>query len=506
MKKQSDSKHRRSVSAEFDQDFSATAHGGAALVEKVLRNLGISRTIKKYLPKRSKAALYSMEDVVGTLIGALLVGGRGIGAIDLFRKDPLLSEIFDLDESAPSPPTTYRTLCELSGLMERNIEDAYETAKGPVHPRLDMFGQEKTESCLHRIVPETPEKALEDNMDSLNTFGSKIAIQCGKRLPLSSLCTNHWYTIFGDATDLEVDGQCFDAARIGRNGKKILRWQTLMLGGILVAQQLHEGNIDEGISMPRLVEDAREVVREIIGANKSVLALLDAAYFEKQVIEPLSFINHWDFIVCANQQRCCLERIAQERPDNQWEDSGADAARGWSCSQVCCFTHEPKGWSAPVTIIARRWQTEGEIEGIWHYSFIATRIEPGAMPKNLIEKYGYCEALWMLYSTKQGHENHYKTALRDLGLHHPPSCRLGINQAFYAIASAAANVAMVLRYRVVPKAERGITLWRLRDLYFRISGKIRRGSRYINVILSGGNVSAKRQVLWRAAFAQAALI
>src|SRR5680860_254770 len=131
MKKQSDSKHRRSVSAEFDQDFSATAHGGAALVEKVLRSLGISRIIKKYLPKRSKAALYSTEDVVGTLIGALLVGGRGIGAIDLFRKDPLLSEIFGLDESAPSPPTVYRVLCELSGLVERNIEDVYETAKGP---------------------------------------------------------------------------------------------------------------------------------------------------------------------------------------------------------------------------------------------------------------------------------------------------------------------------------------------------------------------------------------
>jgi len=506
MKKQSDSKHRRSVSAEFDQDFSATAHGGAALVEKVLRSLDISRIIKKHLPKRSDAALYSTEGIVSGVIGSLLVGGRGIGAMEIFRNDPLLSKIFGFDKSAPSPPTVYRMLCELSGLVERNIEDVYETAKGPVHPKLDMFGQEKTEPSLRRIVPETPEKALEENIDSLKTFESKIAIQCGKRLPTSSLCTNHWYTIFGDATDLEVDGQCFDAARIGRDGKKILRWQTLMLGGILVAQQLHEGNIDEGISMPRLIEDARKVVREIIGANKSVLTLLDAAYFEKQVLDLLSFTNHWDFIACANQQRRCLERIAQERPENQWEDSGADAARGWSCSQVCCFTHEPQGWSAPVTIIARRWQTEGEITGIWHYSFIATRIEPGAMPKKLIEKYGYCEALWMLYSTKQGHENHYKTALRDLGLHHPPSCRLGINQAFYAIASAAANIAMVLRYRVVPKSERGITLWRLRELYFRISGRIRRGSRYIHIILSGGNVCAKRQVLWRAAFDQAALI
>jgi hypothetical protein len=92
-----------------------------------------------------------------------------------------------------------------------------------------------------------------------------------------------------------------------------------------------------------------------------------------------------------------------------------------------------------VTIAARRWQKADEIQGAWHYSFIATRIEPEAMPKHLMKQHEYCEALWMLYSTKQGHENHYKTALRDLGLHHPPSCRLGVDQAFYAIASAAAG-------------------------------------------------------------------
>jgi hypothetical protein len=255
--------------------------------------------------------------------------------------------------------------------------------------------------------------------------------------------------------------------------------------------------------MPRLFEQAHEVVREVAGARPRVLALLDAAYFERQVIEPLADARGWDFIVCANQQRNVLQRIAEDQPAWVWGESGADAHRGWSRSQVCCFTHLPGGWASPVTITARRWQKADEIDGAWYYSFIATRIEPEALPKQLIKTHGYGEALWMLYSTKQGHENHYKTSLRDLGLHHPPSCRLGVNQAFYAIATAAANAAMVLRWRVVHRDERGITLWRLREIYFRISGRLRRGGRYVTVLLSGANVAARRQVLWEHAFAAA---
>lgn len=502
MKKKSDTKHRRSAKAKFDQDFDATANGGAVLIEKALRNLDVTRFVKKYLLERSEAAAYAMEGAVGALMSALLVGGRGIGAIEFLRKDSLLSEIFGLAEGAPSASTTYRVLCELAGLKERGLGDCYE-ASGPARPSLDMLGQEQKEPRLRRVVPETPEAATPERLAELDTFGSKFAIKCAKTIPRERMRTRHWFTVFGDATDLEVDGRCFDAARVGRDGKKILRWLTLMLGGILIAQHLREGSADEGTSMPSLLERAKRIVREIAGPGQRILALLDAAYFEKQVIDPLSFINLWDFIVCANQQRRRLERMAEERPEWEWAESGADAGRGWSRSQVCCFAHMPEGWAAPVTIVARRWQKEGEIEGAWHYSFIATRIAPEAMPKKLIEKHGYCEALWMLYGTKQGHENHYKTALRDLGLHHPPSCRLGVNQAFYAIASAAANAAMVLRRRVVAKEDRGITLWRLREVYFRISGKIRRGSRYVTVILSGGNVGAKRQVLWRHAFAEA---
>jgi hypothetical protein len=290
---------------------------------------------------------------------------------------------------------------------------------------------------------------------------------------------------------------------MGRDGKKIIRWQTLTLGPILVAQQLHEGNVDEGLSMPRLLDQAKQTVRKILGMRAAVLALLDAAYFEKQIVDPLTDDLAWDFIICANQQRDFLKRQAEQRAAWEWQDTGADARRGWSQSQVCCFTHLPKDWRQPVTIIARRWIKEDEIEGAWHYSFLGTRMAPGSLPQKLEEKHGYCSAIWMLYGTKQGHENHYKTPLRDFGLHHPPSCRLGVNQALYALATAASNIAMVMRYRLVAKAERGIAFWRLRECYFQISGFLERGARQLTVHLSGANVCAERQVLWEHAFAEA---
>ena len=108
----------------------------------------------------------------------------------------------------------------------------------------------------------------------------------------------------------------------------------------------------------------------------------------------------------------------------------------------------------------------------------------------------------MLYGTKQGRENHYKTALRDFDLHHPPSSRLGINQAFYAVATAAVNLAMVLRYRVVQGADVGIQFWRLRERYIHIAGAIIQGARRLTVRLSGACVDAARKALWLEAFAE----
>lgn len=500
---QGDTKRPHSVKAEFDPEFSSTAHGGVVLAERVLRRLGIRRSIDEHLPPRRATSVFSTVDVVYALLGGLVVGGKGFQACECLREDLQCEAIFGLEQGAPSAPTVYRSMCDLAGLEERKIDEAYEKS-GRVLPALDIFGEERHETQLRRIVAEEPESATPENLAALNDFGASVARRCAQSVPQKIVAQHGWNIVFGDATDLEVDGNCFDAARVRRDGAKILRWQTVMLGPVMVGQELGLGTRDEGLCMPAVLDRARQTIVEIVGPAGRMLALLDAAYFEKQIVEPLTAWPQWDFIVCANQQCATLTRIADQQPECVWDNTGADEQRGWIESHVCVFRHLPKEWNEPVNIVARRWRKDDDLPGVWRHSFVATSIEPSDLPSQLLKKHGYCQAIWMLYGTKQGRENHYKTALRDLGLHHPPSGRLGANQVFYAVAMAAANIAMVMRYRVIkdPK-EQGIQLWRLRQRYFQIAGYLVRSGRTLTVRLSGVCVDALRQTLWRSAFAEA---
>ena len=167
------------------------------------------------------------------------------------------------------------------------------------------------------------------------------------------------------------------------------------------------------------------------------------------------------------------------------------------------MTHLFGGWAAPVTIAARRWRQAGELPGVWHYAFVASNLEPAGLPGALVRKHGAAQTLWMLYSTKQGQENHFKTPLRCLGLHHPPSGRLGVSQVYYALASMAANVAMVLRYAVAPASEKGMTLERMRRCLFGVAGYVVRSGRRLVARLAGAALDGVRQRWLLEAYANA---
>jgi hypothetical protein len=260
------------------------------------------------------------------------------------------------------------------------------------------------------------------------------------------------------------------------------------------------GNADEGRSLPGMLRRAAPLLREAAGSSR-LLALLDAAYCEWPVIKALP--KNCDWIVCANQYRPLLTRLALEQPAGVWREGGPDAARGWEESGVCLLTHQFGGWAAPATIAVRRWREVGELPGVWHYSFLASNLEPGTLARELTRGRGAALALWMLYSTKQGQENHFKTPLRALGLHHPPSGRLGVSQVYYALASMAANVAMVMRYEVAPAGEKGMTLERMRRCLFGVAGYVVQSGRKLVVRLAGAALDGLRQAQLMEAYANA---
>ena len=107
-------------------------------------------------------------------------------------------------------------------------------------------------------MPDSPEAAAPESRAALDAFVAASAKSCAQALPRKMLRLQDWYVVFGDGTDLEVDGHCFDAAHMGRGGEKLLRWLTLMLGPVIVAEALLPGNHDEGLEMPALLEQAGE--------------------------------------------------------------------------------------------------------------------------------------------------------------------------------------------------------------------------------------------------------
>lgn len=498
MTPQGDTKRPHSVKLEIDPDFCATAQAGGVLVEQTLRSLGLRKILTRHLPARSALAEFRADDFAYAAIAALLLGGDGINLLEPLRADSELRKIFGLDQAA-SDATSYRILCELAGLSQRERADAYAPA-GPTLDRLDLFGALKTPPAQRRLVPETPEAAQPHKLRAVRRAERAVARRCLKTLRARLIRMHGWTVVFGDGSDLQVDGRCFDAARLSRDGEKILRWMTLRVGPVLVDQQLMAGNADEGRSLPGMLRRARPLLAEAAGTGR-LLALLDAAYCEWPVIKALP--KNCDWIVCANQYRGRLARLAAEQPEALWRASGPDAARGWEESGACLLTHQFGGWGAPVTIAVRRWREAGELPGVWHYSFLASNLEPGALPKALARKHGAAGTLWLLYGTKQGRENHFKTPLRGLSLHHPPSGRLGVDQIYYGLAGVAANVAMVMRYEVAPQAERGMTLERMRRCLFQVAGYVVRSGQRLVVRLAGAALDGLRQAQLLEAYANA---
>lgn len=498
MARRGDNSRARSVKVTFDDNFSATSYGGAALFEKVIRRLGIRSLLNRHVPERNGD--YSSADVCEQVIEGLLCGGKGFQAAELLRQKPGLAQIFGHKQVAEEA-TVWRALCDIAGLPQRKFEDVYMPV-GPELVSLDVFGQDRRPRVHRRLVGEKPEGMLPEHREQMNELLRSVALRLGSCLRADDLLLWGFLPNHGDGTDLEVRGRCFDAASKNRHGDQVLRLMTLSVGPLYASQALLKGDSDEGLALPSLLDSAAAVVESLRG-SRQVLGLYDAAFAEKQVVEKL-LAHKWHYIICANQYRELLERLAKQLLEHEWAPTGADASRGWAESAVAVFGHQPEGWTKVQTVVVRRWRQTDELPGVWHYSFLYTDLCSQDLPKKRIKAHGFASCLWMLYSTKQGRENYYKTLLSDLGLHHPPSGRLGASEAFGFLCAIATNLHAVMALRVVSQADRGIRLWRLVRDYVLVAGRVvMSAGKVLLVRLAGAGVEKSFKQRWLEAYASA---
>lgn len=497
-----DSVRPRAIKVEFDDDFGATSHGGAPLVAQVMRGLGVRQILRKHLPER--AGRYKSEDVVEQLLAGLLVGhAKGFQATTVLGRDAQLARIFGFGPVAGSA-TLWRAMNQMAGLELRGFDEAYEPA-GPSPERFDIFGAPKPLRSHRRVVAQEPEAMDEGRRAEMLGALHAVVGCCRMALGLADTRLGRFTVCHGDGTDLEVEGVCFDAARRNHEGRMSLRLMSVSAGPFYAALRVLPGASDEGTALPGLLQDAKGLV-ETVRDRTEVLMLLDAAFAEKQVIAELRRLG-WRFIVCANQHRQSLEKLAREQPEKDWVNDGPDARRGWAQSQIMHVKHMPADWDEPLTLVMRRWTNEGEMPGIWHYSFLYTDLTSKDLTPDEDKKVGLARLVWRHYSTKQGHENNYKPLLSDMGLHHPPSGRLGATEAMaFACAMAAAIHALIAR-RVVAPADRGIRPWRfVRDYILIPAQTVMRAGRTLLVKLAGKDMPPAAKARWLHAWQIACLI
>lgn len=483
-------KRPRSLKAEFSEK-EATPAGGAAMIERVFRRIGLRKFMDKSLPKRS--GRYSMADVVEQIIEGLLLGGKGFQATEPLRQDPLVAAIFG-HQQVVSDETIYRVMCDLAGLKQRQFDTAYVPIEHQ-QARIDMYGNEKQQRSHRRIVPDEPEAMPTVLLRQLEKMLCDLARMVADRLPMKMFTTCGMIPITIDGSDLEVRGRCFDAARTNRHGDQALELMALRVGALYLAARVLPGATDEGRTMPEVITTTAPTVREITG-KRPLLYMIDSAGAEQPIIDAIDQIPGAHYLIGANQHRAILARIASEQPEHIWKSLGPDDLRGAAEVQIGIFLHKPGNWGNVQTVVVRRWRAKGEFETApWHYAFIFTRLNPSDLTGSKVKRYGFAALCWMLYDSKQGHENHFKMLLSDLGVHHPASGRLGASQAFALVSAMAANLYVALQ-GLLPRKQRGMRLRGFIDYYVRIAAELIHSGEALLVRLAGGAVDAVRKQRW----------
>ncbi len=468
-------KKDRTVKAEFDPTFQATAMGGLFLMERLAQRIGAWTVLGDQLPARN--GYYSSGNGVSQLILGLMAGGRGLSSADPLRDDPVLSRGLGYSCVAEDG-TMNRVLADIAGLEQRKEGDVYILRR-----QGDLF-EGKSRKRGRRQVGEI-EYADPQRLKQTVNASDEILVRLLRATNQAALKYGRWIPVFGDGSQLEVRGRCFDAALLDRNGNRSEQLAFTTIGPFLAATELRPGTKDEGLGMPELMQRTMDVVHRVGLPERSLLFLLDSAFGERQVLEQLHSTKGAKYIIGVNGMRKPLQRLCEEQPRSQWvAETRLD---GWlEEASYCAFCHRAETWNKNETFIAIRYREKGEL--FPKYSFMVTNLTRDDIRKDQerLSCSSYMATLWAMYRYKQGMENYQKPALSDMGLHHPPSGRFGINQVFYVMGTIAYNLATFLSRCTLPEEHRGMRLWRMRCSLFRIAGLISIHARTTSIRLSTG--------------------
>lgn len=253
-------------------------------------------------------------------------------------------------------------------------------------------------------------------------------------------------TVFFDDTQIEVDGQCFEGARINYEGQRALSFQTLWVGPF-VADAIFDG-----------AADPSQHLGELLAANAALWQGRQARFYADSASSAVKFLRQIDaagfgsWSVSYNKWTEKLEKLAAELPEAQWAMESPDA--DGAVKGFAWVKHMPgeEGDRAYTFATVRR-KAPGEM--FWRYGFVVCEDTTAAGAQRT------AQSVFEFHALKGASEQGFSHLLSDLDLHHPPCEKLVANQMFYALGLLAYNVLIALRVLDLPDDAQG---WRPRSI------------------------------------------
>ncbi|MBP7654593.1 transposase [Candidatus Dependentiae bacterium] len=397
------------------QDENVTSFGGLALAERLGNRLSLWNYLIQNLQERK--GNYSWLTIIKSVIMGLLSGSFGTYAAEELREDEALKKLLGLKE-IPEEVTVWRAL--------------------------EGLGSEELQKVL---------------ADANLLLNKKIF----SRIKVSDLLLEGFIPFWGDGSVLEGSNRREGTKYIEGKGYGVL-WTTLFIGPLLFAEQLCKQGDGETTAFKNLFGYVNENFLKSNPLRNKILVMLDSLNGDGPTLDMLE-TEKMKYVVGANK----LSQV-QSILESQmiWKELGGNKRDRIVESALCICSIQCAGWDKKRTLIGYRKKLTGEM--FYRYSGIMTNLNESDVD-HIKTVNTFVEKIFHLYSLKSGLENHYKSALSDLDLHHPPCREYSRNAGFYSLGTLAYTLArgveLIGTADTKDDKESGrIRIWRLRRRIF----------------------------------------
>lgn len=397
-------KQEKSFEIEFRPSHQATAHGGQMAVAGLALEYGLWKKLNEYPsldPRTDKHKGYDAQVYVAAFVFGFCSGAKSLADIERLDEDQGLKDLVGIkkfpDQSA-------------LGEWLRNIGAGGGQA-------LRLLIRDFTRWVLARAKPGT--------------------VRHGGTLEA-----------FFDDTQIEVDGKCFEGAKINYDGNLSLSWQTLWVGpfvadAIMGSPSDHKEPVcseicgaDVSAYLPMMLKENRALWE---GVPNYLYA--DSASSAGKYLEAIDgAFDRWS--VSYNKWTGPLEGGAAQLPGGSWSEERLEKWRDGSLHQTQCnwLRYQPGGCESPkLFAVMRHRRADGEF--FWRYCFVACKEH-----ENMKTPLGAFER----HRLKGDKERAFSELLSDLDLHHPPCKSLEANNAYYLLGALAYNILQALKVIYLP--------------------------------------------------------